>query len=83
MEKILTVDYDRLSSADQQFLQSGKEKKKGDGPRTTLVSKLSGEPQELTHDDGSPAGKRVFHEVLRRRSKLQAKTITSPRCDVG
>ncbi|MAD79701.1 MAG: SHD1 domain-containing protein [Pirellulaceae bacterium] len=83
--KILTVDYDRLSSADQQFLRSRDKKSEGDGPRTALVSQLSGKPQELTRDDGTPAGKKSFPRGIASSFEAPAKGyyITSVRIHGG
>jgi hypothetical protein len=54
--KVITVELERLSSADQQYVRelgSGEA-----GPKTATVSQLTGEAEELANDDGDPAGKK-------------------------
>jgi hypothetical protein len=61
--QIITVPIDRLSQADQAFLQSMSQETSEEDvgePQTVSLSQLSGQPQELKLDDGKPSGKKSF-----------------------
>ena len=62
--KVLTLPIDRLSKADQQYLEQLQAKQEDpeqdDPPATVSPTQLTGRPQELANDDGTPAGKKSF-----------------------
>ena len=73
--KVITVDIDKLSSADQQYISSLKEKADSTGPQHVAATQLTGKPQELKNDDGTPAGRKSFprriaFRVYRTRRRL-------------
>lgn len=58
--KTIFISLDKLSEADQEFIRQQSGDSGDAGPATVPLSKLSGKPQELKVDDGTPAGKKSF-----------------------
>ena len=58
--KVIVIDLERLSSADQEFLRSGAGASGSEAAKTATVSQLTGKPKELKLDDGKAAGKKSF-----------------------
>ncbi len=58
--QVITVELEKLSSADQQVARSLSKETKEGGDKPVKVSQLTGKAVELKHDDGKAAGKKSF-----------------------
>ncbi len=58
--RVITVELQRLSSADQKYVRTITEEKKAETDTTVQASQLADKPVELKNDDGTPAGKKSF-----------------------
>jgi hypothetical protein len=58
--RVITVELEKLSSADQQVVRSLSKQKKEGTDESVKVSQLTGKAVELKRDDGNAAGKKSF-----------------------
>lgn len=57
---IIIVAFEKLSKADQEFLEQQGKGGGGESASAVHLTDLSGKPRELAKDDGKPAGKKSF-----------------------